>query len=239
MNFFYSAGAMGYGENYWWHRFFDFPKLPFVTKTLTLFPTKGNKYLILPIGNSVFNRVGLDNIGIHEFIKKYKCSKMPRTISIAGPDRLIKEMVELIDYFLPKEDSIELNFSCPNIKPFNNRVIPETNRDLYLKLNCTQSPYSYDRSNIKGIRLNSISLKFCGGSGKIAQKKNWKLIKMFNRSGLNAAGCSIQNVQDIQKLEDIGCKEIGIGSIMLTNPRFVEKLKFHDRTRKGCDGKNL
>lgn len=225
MKFFYSAGAQDYGKGYWWHKFFDFPKLPFVTRTLTLLPTKGYKYLILPIGNSVFNRVGLDNIGLYEFIKKYKSFDIPRTVSIAGPDRLIQEMVEIIDYFLPKEDSIELNFSCPNIKSFNNRVIPETNRDLYLKLNWTQSPYSYDRSNIKGIRLNSIPLKFCGGSGKIAQKKNWKLIKMLNRTGLNVAGCSAQNFEDVKILEDMGCKEIGIGSAMLTHPRFVEKLK--------------
>jgi len=239
MKFFYSAGAMSYGEGYWFHKFFDFPKLPFITKTLTLLPTKGHKYLILPIGSSVFNRVGLDNIGLHYFIDRYEFSKIPRTISIAGSDADIKEMVGMIDYYLPEEDSIELNFSCPNIKSFKNRVIPETNRDLYLKINWTQSPYNYDRSNIKGIRFNSIPLKYCGGSGKIAQIRNWGLIKILNGHGLNAAGCSIQNVQDIKTLEDMGCKEIGIGSIMLTNPWFVEKLKFHDRTRKGCDGKSL
>ena len=175
--------------------------------------------------NSVFNRVSLDNIGLPYFIDRYECSKIPRTISIAGSDKYIKEMVGMIELYLPKEDSIELNFSCPNIKSFNNRVIPETNRDLYLKLNWTQSPYSYDRSNIKGIRFNSVPLKFCGGSGKIAQKKNWPFIKILNRHGLNVAGCSAQSFEDIKKLEDMGCKEIGIGSAMLTHPRFVERLK--------------
>ena len=77
MKFFYSAGVMSYGEGYWWHRFFNFPKLPFVTKTLTLNPKKGNKYLILPVFNSVFNKVSLDNIGIYNFIKKYKVSDIP------------------------------------------------------------------------------------------------------------------------------------------------------------------
>lgn len=225
MKYFYSAGAMGYGEGYWWHRFFNFPILPFVTKTLTLYQNKGNKYLIIPdFRGSIYNKVGLDNIGIYNFIGKYRYSNVPRTISIAGPDEYIKKMMDLIDLFLPKEDSVELNFSCPNIKSFNNRVIPETNRDLYLKLNWTQSPYSYDRSNIKGVRFNSIPLKYCGGSGKIAQKKNWGLIKILNRHGLNAAGCSAQNFEDIKKLEDIGCKEIGIGSVMLTHPKFVERL---------------
>ena len=225
MKFFYSAGAIGYGDGYWWHRFFNFPILPFVTKTLTLYQNKGNKYLIIPdFRGSIYNKVGLDNIGLYVFLKKHKHSNVSRTISIAGPDRYIEEMVGLIDYFLPKEDNIELNFSCPNVESFENRLIPKTNRDLYLKLNCTQSPYSYDLSEVKGIRFNSIPLKYCGGSGKIAQEKNWRFIKILNRHGLNVAGCSAQNFEDIKILEDMGCKEVGIGSAMLTHPRFVEKL---------------
>jgi len=223
MKFFYSAGTMGYGDGWWWHKFFNFPKFSFVTKTLTLFPKKGNKYLILPVGNS-FNKVGLDNIGLYHFIDKYKYSSVSRTISIAGPDEYIKRMIKLIDLFLPKNDSIELNFSCPNVKSFENSLIPKTDRDVYLKLNWTQNPYDYNLDRVKGIHLNSIPLKFCGGSGKIAQKKNWKFIKKYNKEGLNIAGCSVQNIQDIKRLEDIGCEEIGIGSIMLTHPRFVESL---------------
>ena len=224
MKYFYSAGAMGYGDGYWWHKFFNFPKLNFVTKTLTFSQNKGNKYLILPIGNSVFNRVGLDNIGLYGFIKKYKYSKIPRTVSIAGPDRFIHEIIELIDYFLPKEDSIELNFSCPNVESFENTWVPETDRDVYLKLNWTQNPYNYNLDNVKGIRLNSVPMKFCAGSGKIAQEKNWAFISKYNKEGLNIAGCSAQNFDDIKVLEDIGCKEVGIGSAMLTNPFFVETL---------------
>jgi hypothetical protein len=225
MKYFYSAGAVGYGSGWWWHRFFSFPVLPFVTKTLTLYQKKGNKYLIIPdFRGSIYNKVGLDNIGIHSFIGKYKCSSTPRTISIAGPDEYIKRMMDLIDLFLPKEDKIELNFSCPNVESFKNRWIPKTNRDLYLKLNCTQSPYSYNLSNIKGICFNSVPMKFCAGSGKIAQKKNWKFIKILNRHGLNVAGCSAQNFEDVKILEDMGCTEIGIGSAMLTNPFFVETL---------------
>ena len=225
MRYFYSAGAMGYGEGYWYHKFFNFPKLPFVTKTLTLHPKKGNKYLIIPdFRGSIYNKVGLDNIGLYNFIEQYKHSDTPRTISIAGPDRYIREMVGLIEYFLPKEDCIELNFSCPNIKSFNNKVIPKTNRKIYLKLNWTQNPYDYNLDRVEGIRLNSAPLKFCGGSGKIAQIKNWECIKKFNKEGLNVAGCSAQNFDDIKVLEDIGCKEVGIGSAMLTHPRFVEIL---------------
>lgn len=225
MKFFYSAGVMSYGEGYWWHRFFNFPKLSFVTKTLTLNPKKGNKYLILPVFNSVFNKVSLDNIGIYNFIKKYKISNIHRTISIAGTDKHIRHLIDLIDYFLPKKDSIELNYSCPNVKSFNNTWVPRSHRKIYLKLNYKQDPYLYDLSKIKGIRLNSIPLGFCGGSGKIAQKKNWAFIEKFNKEGLNVSGCSIQNYEDIKRLSDIGCTEIGIGSIILTRPKFVESLK--------------
>jgi hypothetical protein len=225
MKFFYSAGAQNYGEGWWWHDLFNFPRLDFVTKTLTLYPNKGNKYLIIPnFRGSIYNRVGLDNIGLYNFIKEYKYSDVQRTVSIAGTDKDIHNMVELIDIFLPKKDSIELNFSCPNVRSFENRRIPKINRDVYLKLNWTQNPYDYNLDRVEGIRLNSVPLKFCGGSGKIAQKKNWALIKILNRHGLNVAGCSAQSLEDIKILEDIGCKETGIGSAMLTHPRFVETL---------------
>jgi dihydroorotate dehydrogenase len=226
MKFFYSAGAMGYGEGYWWHGLFNFPRLPFVTKTLTLYQTKGNKHLIIPdFRGSIYNKVGLDNIGMYGFMGKYKCSNISRTISIAGPDEYIKKMIDLTEVFLPKDTSIELNYSCPNIKSFENSWIPKTDRDLYLKLNWTQSPYNYNLDRVKGIRLNSIPMNFCGGSGKIAQKENWEFIRKYNKEGLNVAGCSAQNFEDVKILENIGCKEIGIGSAMLTHPRFVEKLK--------------
>jgi dihydroorotate dehydrogenase len=226
MKYFYSAGTQNYGEGWWWHSFFNFPKLPFVTKTLTLYQKKGNKYLIIPdFRGSIYNKVGLDNIGIHSFIGEYKHSDTPRTISLAGPDEYILKMMSLIDLFLPKDDNIELNFSCPNVESFENKWVPKTSRDVYLKLNWTQKPHNYDLYRVKGIRLNSVPMKFCGGSGKIAQEKNWAFISKYNKEGLNVAGCSAQNFEDIKILENIGCKEIGIGSAMLTHPRFVEKLK--------------
>ena len=225
MKYFYSAGAMGYGDGYWWHRFFNFPRLHFVTKTLTLSPIKGNKYLILPIFNSVFNRVGLDNISLGMFLAEYGKYMVDKTISMAGKDADIYEMVSIIEHFLPIEDNIELNFSCPNVKSFENRKIPKTNRNIYLKLNWTQNPYDYDLDKVKGIRLNSIPMKFCGGSGRIAQEKNWAFISKYNKEGLNVAGCSAQNFEDIKILEDLGCTEIGIGSAMLTHPKFVERIK--------------
>ena len=229
MKFFYSAGAMGYsGEGYWWHRFFNFPKLPFVTKTITFEQIKGNKYFILPFFNSVFNRVCLSNIGLYDFIKKYGTDYNDRTVSLAGTDHDFNTMLDFLYTYRdtrPILNNIELNFSCPNAKRYNNnRLINDICKSVYLKLNYTQDPYAYDLDRVKGIRVNSIPLKFCGGSGKIAQKKNWKFIEKFNKEGLNVAGCSAQSFDDIKRLKDIGCTEIGIGSTMLTNPKFVEKL---------------
>ena len=226
MNFFYSAGSMNYGQGYFFHRYYDFPKLPFVTKTLTIKPRKGNKWAILPIGKFVFNRVALDNIGINKWLSEYYpfFHGDNVTVSIAGTDDEVETMA-MYSLRWKKIDGVELNFSCPNVKPFENKVIPTSRHKLYLKLNYKQDPYDYDLDKVAGIRLNSIPLKFCGGSGKIAQKKNWKFIEKYNKEGLNVAGCSFTSMDDIKRLEDMGCKEIGIGSIIMTNPKLVEGLK--------------
>ena len=238
MKFFYSAGAMGYGNGYWWHRFFNFPNFPLVTKTLTIVPKKGHKWAVLPtsfvipgIGKSVFNKICLDNIGIYKWLLQFekniwKVGNRDVIVSIAGPDDDIDWMTGWLESYLI--DGIELNSSCPNIKSYKNKIIPKTRHPLYLKLNHEQDPYMYDLDNISGIRLNSIPLNIgictVGASGKIAQEKNWKFIKRYNKEGLNVAGCSFTSLDDIRRLEDMGCREIGIGSIILTNPKLVEKI---------------
>ena len=117
-------------------------------------------------------------------------------------------------------------FSCPNIKSFNNKKVPKTKYPLYLKLNCLQDPYEYNLDNIEGIRLNSIPTIFGGLSGEAAKEKNWKWIKRYIKEGLNIAGCSFSDMIDILELNQMGCKEIGIGSTILTNPILIESLKY-------------
>jgi len=239
MKFFYQSGAMGYGNGYWWHRFFNFPKLPLVTKTLTIVPKKGHRWAILPllipcIGKSVFNKVALDNIGIYNWAVLPDINVI---VSIAGTDYEIQIMIKLLENY--SIDGIELNVSCPNVKSYKNKIIPQTEHPLYLKLNHKQDPYTYDLDKIDGIRLNSVPLNIgittIGGSGKIAQKKNWGFIERYNKEGLNVAGCSFTSFDDIKRLEDLGCKEIGIGSIILTNPALVERIKYY-RLRKISPG---
>ena len=82
----------------------------------------------------------------------------------------------------------------------------------------------YDVTRISGVRVNSIPVKLGGMSGKAAQKKNWAYIHHYISQGLNVAGCSFTSLDDIKRLKDMGCKEIGIGSTMLTNPKLIEKL---------------
>lgn len=243
MKFFYQAGTMGYGDGYWWHRFYNFPKLPFVTKTLTLKSKLGIPFAIVKAGNTVWNRVGLHNIGIDKWFTMYGQNVPKETIiSIAGYDSEVEELLCRIDLFCGMFLSgIELNFSCPNVKSYENKKIPYTNLmkllncPLYLKLNYEQDPYEYDLSNVSGIRLNSVPALMGGLSGKAAQKKNWEFIRKYNKEGLNIAGCSFTSFDDIKKLEDMGCKEIGIGSIILTNPKLVEQLRnYKDKfTKKG------
>ncbi len=233
MKFFYSASVMGYGQGYRWHKNYNFPDFPRVTRTMTYDKKTGIPFAVLKFGESVWNRVGLHNIGVFDWLldhtfydpSMYDLSNI--ILSLAGTDNQLKEIMYTINLSDLGLGGVELNFSCPNARNFNNREIPESKYPLYLKLNCRQDPYEYDLDNIAGIRMNSVPGKFCGGwSGKRAQKYNWPKIKIYNYQGLNVAGCSVTSMDDIKYLEEeCGCKEIGIGSIILTNPRFVEGLK--------------
>jgi dihydroorotate dehydrogenase len=230
MNFFYSAGVKGYGnKNRWWHNYYKFLDFPIVTKTITLHKKIGYPFAIIKIGNSIWNKVSLHNYGIKQWIKLYNLQKEKFKnviVSIAGTDDEINIMIDILNSINIK--GIELNFSCPNVKSYNNKIIPKSNQTkhkLYLKLNHTQDPYNYDLNNIISIRVNSIPTIFGGLSGKIAQKKNWKFIEKFNKEGLNIAGASCININDFKRMKDIGCKETGLGTITLINPEIIKNIK--------------
>jgi len=227
MEFFYSAGVKRYGnKNRLLHKYYDFLNLPAVTKTITFHRRIGLPFAILVgIGNSVWNKVGLHNCGFLNWLDKYYNYESFKNVivSIGGIDVEIDHMVHVLNSMEIK--GIELNFSCPNVKSFYNKVIPKTHHDLYLKLNYKQDPYRYDLNNVKGIRMNSLPTKFGGLSGKIAQKKNWKFIEKFNKEGLNIAGASCLNFNDFRIMEDIGCKETGLGVITIINPKVVSNIK--------------
>jgi len=218
---------MGYGKGRWWHKFYNFPDFPRVTKTLTLVPILGSPFLVARIGKSVWNRVGLNNIGISKWIDEYKHYKKLDNIivSLAGSDDDIEMMAEWVDILNIR--GIELNFSCPNYMSFGNKKIPYSRHPVYLKLNYCQRAEDYDLDKVRGIRMNSMPAKYFGAwSGEKAQTVNWARVGLYNFLGINTAGCSFYDMKDIRMLEEWqGCKEIGIGSTILTNPRLVEGLK--------------
>ena len=125
MKFYYSASVMGYGNGRHWHKYYNFPKLPLVTKTLTIKPKIGLPFAIIKKNNSIWNRVSMHNIGFYNWAIKYylnwpKDMQENTILSIAGTDQEIKKMIDFFK-FLPIK-GIELNFSCPNIKSFENLV---------------------------------------------------------------------------------------------------------------------
>jgi len=234
MEYFYSASVMKYGLQYgkeycrWWHRFYNFPKYPFVTKTLTLSANTGTPWKVFKWGNSVYNSVGLDNIGIGAWMVDYAGNNPDAIVSLFGNDDQIAIMVDMLSHV--KIRGIELNFSCPNIPYQRNRHIPISNHPIYLKLGYNSDPWVYDLDKVKGIRLNSVKSRNgteWAVSGEKAKEKNWWAIETLIRSGINVAGCSFQTIDDLKALKNLGCEEIGIGSIMLTNPSLIGgKFKF-------------
>jgi hypothetical protein len=232
MKFFYSAGAMGYGWGYKWHRWFNFPKFPSVTKTITIDPNSGYPFAIFRWGSTIYNHIALHNIGLFDWMYEID-NRVPHIryerdiiLSVSGMDAEMDYVLDSLNHVLKFNlAGIELNFSCPNVESNNNKLIPTTNIPIYLKLNHTQDPYAYDLDRVAGIRLNSVPCWFGGMSGKGAQKYNWEFIKKFNMEGLNVAGSSFLSYDDIKYLEEFcGCTEIGIGSTILLKPRLIEEL---------------
>ncbi len=228
MKFFYSASVMGYGFGYKWHDKYNFPNFTRVTRTLTYEKRVGLPFAIIRYGDSVWNRVGLHNIGFFDWVLDYiiygKRDISNLIVSIAGYDWQIEAMVKYFEETNLNPAGIELNFSCPNVKSFNNREIPKTKYPLYLKLNYTQDPFEYDLTNVEGIRLNSVPVKFGAVSGRAAKEKNWEWIKKHVNYGLNVAGCSFTHIHEITDLLKMGCSEIGIGSMIMIVPKAVEYL---------------
>lgn len=229
MKYFYSAAVMGYGWGRWWHKFFDFPNFKRVTKTLTYMEVNGLPFAVCRIGKSVWNKVGLHNPSLvwwyldNVWEKDVDLSNI--IVSIAGPPwELQNKMIP----FLNTLDiaGIEINYSCPNHKSYTPLYYHDYSKHpVYLKLRYDDDPYQYDLDNITGIRLNSVPAFGGGMSGKYAKKYNWQAIKNWTKDGINVAGCSFTSHDDIVRLEDMGVKEIGIGSTILTYPRLIESLR--------------
>lgn len=136
--FFAASGALGYtGDGYWWEqplRWFGYirPKeLTIITKTLTLFPRKGNLRWYAPwrcvkfIRDGVVNCVGLTNPGYQNWlVKSYpKVQQSGYKVIVSVAANNAEEASYMADDFnrLKNIVGIELNVNCPNVP--NNKVI--------------------------------------------------------------------------------------------------------------------
>lgn len=230
MNFVYAASVMGLGDGRRWHRKYSFPSFPRITKTITEKPRNGTPFFYARKGKTVWNRNGLCNPGIfgwlNKFVGHYDLSNI--ILSLSGDDEEIARMISFSEHvFLSSGkqflNGIELNFSCPNIKQNQNKEIPNTIIPIDLKLRYNQDPYNYDLSKIRMIRLNSVPCKFGAVSGKAAQEKNWRFIRT-HAPYLPISGCSWTDKNEIQELRKMGVSEISIGSVILNNPKLIERL---------------
>lgn len=115
-----ASGTFGYADEF--RRMLDLEKLGgAVLKGLTLHPKKGNlppRITETPCG--MLNAVGLQNVGVHDFIKEklplLKNIKLPLIANVAGESEVENiEIVRALENF-EQIKAIELNVSCPNVK---------------------------------------------------------------------------------------------------------------------------
>lgn len=117
-----ASGTFGYAEEF--KGFVDLKKIgAIVTKTITLNPRKGNPPpRTCETAAGMLNSIGLENPGVEIFIKEklpfLRQTGVPIIISIAseGDPKEFIELSQRLDS-LKEVSAIELNISCPNIKP--------------------------------------------------------------------------------------------------------------------------
>jgi len=115
-----ASGTAGYGEEL--SRFVDISKIGAVfTKGLSMKPRRGNPgNRIMETPSGVLNSIGLENVGLDEFIEK-KLPFLRKSGAVAIPNvaaHSVEENIELCSILsrTPGVDAIELNVSCPNVK---------------------------------------------------------------------------------------------------------------------------
>lgn len=115
-----ASGTAGYGEEL--SRFVDISKIGAVfTKGLSMKPRRGNPgNRIMETPSGVLNSIGLENVGLDEFIEK-KLPFLVKSGAVTIPNvaaHSVEENIELCSILskTPGIDAIELNVSCPNVK---------------------------------------------------------------------------------------------------------------------------
>lgn len=114
-----ASGTYGYAEEY--NDFIDVSNLgAIVTKAISLKPREGNKHLrITETKAGMINSIGLENVGIDEFLKRklliLQANNIEYVMNVAGST--LDEYVQMAKICNDNNiKAIELNVSCPNVK---------------------------------------------------------------------------------------------------------------------------
>lgn len=115
-----ASGTFGYGEEF--AEYVDLEKIgAIVTKGLSLRPKAGNPMpRILETAGGMLNAIGLQNIGIDEFVAKkvpfLRNCRTPVIVNFFGNS--VEEYAALAERIdaIPEVAGVEINISCPNVK---------------------------------------------------------------------------------------------------------------------------
>ncbi|OGH94422.1 MAG: dihydroorotate dehydrogenase B catalytic subunit [Candidatus Melainabacteria bacterium GWA2_34_9] len=114
-----ASGTFGYADEY--DDFMNVSNIgAIVTKGITLNPKTGNPQpRIKEVKNGLINSIGLENVGIQDFIDKklpvLKENNIDFILNIAGAS--IEEYIEIAKICQSNNiETVELNLSCPNVK---------------------------------------------------------------------------------------------------------------------------
>lgn len=114
-----ASGTYGYAGEY--NDFIEVSNLgAIVTKAISLKPREGNKHLrIIETKAGMINSIGLENVGIDEFLKRklpiLQANNIEYVMNVAGST--LEEYVQMAKICNDNNiKAIELNVSCPNVK---------------------------------------------------------------------------------------------------------------------------
>jgi len=114
-----ASGTFGFGREY--AKYFDLSLLGGISvKGLTLEPRRGNKPpRIAETPGGILNSVGLQNPGVHAFIKNEIPFLRQYDVAIIAnaSGSTLEDYIEIVEILSDADiDAIELNLSCPNVK---------------------------------------------------------------------------------------------------------------------------
>lgn len=227
-----ASGTVGYGNEIF--QFTDLNKIGgIVTKSLSLKPRKGNppqRIVETPAG--MLNAIGLQNVGIEEFLKEKIpfLKKFDTRIICNIAASTIEEYVECTKILTSEETiyAFEINVSCPNVKEgglqFGNdvkavgkitgKVKAATKKPVIIKLSPNVSYISEFAKVVKDEGGDAVSAinTLVGTSFNIFTKKP----KLYNING-GLSGPAIKPIALAKVLEihrNVDIPVIGIGGIM-------------------------